>query len=114
MGVVHNNPLPEKFILASDGSVRIHGFENSVIYYLMRSVFFQRGVNLDLDLFEKGFGEKGLVPVLGRGGIHDPRIIRLPLGMNFRFLILERGWVRLFCLLFGALLGNGDNCRWTA
>lgn len=108
MGVVHNNPSPEKFILASDGSVRIHGFEKAVVYYLMRSVFFQRGVNFDLDLFEKGFGEKGLVPALGRGEMYDPRILRLPLGMNFLFLIRERRWALwLFCLLLVRCWGMG-------
>ena len=79
-GVVHSNPTLSNFVVVDDGSVRIHGFENAVIYYQMKSVFFQRGVNCDMDLFENECRERGYLPAQWRGEMYDPRIVRLPLG----------------------------------
>jgi hypothetical protein len=53
-----------------------------VVYYQMKSVFFQRGVNFDMDLFEDSVREKGFLPAMWKGEMYDPRIVRLPLGMS--------------------------------
>lgn len=83
-GVVHSHPTLANFLLCEDGSVRIHGFESAVVYYQMKSVFFQRGVNSDLDLFEDSFRERGYLPAQWKGEMYDPRIVRLPLSTTLR------------------------------
>lgn len=101
-GVVHSNATLANILLSEDGSVKIHGFENAVVYYQMKSVFFQRGVNFDMDLFEDSFRQRGYLPAMWKGEMYDPRIVRLPLGMCRSFFFLARA---LLCFVLLALKG---------